>query len=225
MTSDRIIICLIAMLALISCHKNDNEDTHLGDRGYYLTYVNGGATHINAVQNAYAQNTIDTTCADLLIYVFGDQENDGHFTGDKAIEEQLDQFFEPLKHEYNGTYPIHVEYRTEVCKSIKIELYDKEGNYVSDITSKAHFYTVFGQHYVEEAGANLLINSQKKFLGKIPIGTTIQQYLSYEPMIFSYAHFIFDDIDKSIFDNGYYVQTEIKLSNGKILKAKSTKDH
>lgn len=117
--------------------------------------------------------------------------------------------------------PVPVEYRTKTCKDIRIGLYDKNGLFISDITENARFHYVIGPNSREEDAMNLLISSDRKLLGRIKLGTTIKEYLSYHPMIFAEAHFIFDGVEKGGFSNGNYAAIEIELGDGTILKANS----
>lgn len=227
-TLGRIFIYLFTAILVMSC--NSENDTIVGNHGYNLTYIHRPSESLIAYQNDYSPNIIDTTCADLHIYVTSSlREQPGHSTlqyysidGDKAIELQITDFLDPNNDKYTGDVPIPVEYRTETCKSIRIAMYDKDGSFIYDITDQARFFYANDANDHSEAGQNIIINSEKKLLGKINIGTTIEEYLSYNPFVFAEAHFIFDGINKESFSNENYAKIEIELSNGSILTTYSS---
>lgn len=212
----------------MSCSSGD--DIIIGNDGYHLTYIHQPSESLIAYHNDYSPKIIDTTCADLHIYVTSSlREQPGYSTpqyysidGDKAIEIQLANFLDPNNDKYIGDVPIPVEYRTETCNSIRITMYDKNGSFISDITAKARFFYVNDPSDLSEIGQNIIINSEKNLLGKIKIGTTIKEYLSYDPFVFAEAHFIFDGIDQECFSNGNYAKVEIELGNGVILTSYSS---
>lgn len=228
MTSGRIFIYLFTAILVMSC--SGENDTIVGNHGWHLNYIHRPAESLIAYHNDYSPNIIDTTCADLHIFVTSalkvqpGYSTPHHYSidGDKAIELQLANFLDPDNDKYTGDVPIHVEYRTEACKSIRITMYDKNGSFISDITDQARFFYVSNPNSHSEVGENIIINSEKKLLGKIKIGTTIKEYLSDNPLVFAEAHFIFDGIDKESFSNGNYAKVEIELSNGIILTSSSS---
>lgn len=228
MTLGRIFICLITAILVMSCSSETN--TIIGNHGYHLTYIHRPSENLIAYQNDYSPDIIDTTCADLHVYVTSSlKEQPGYSTpqhysidGDKEIELQLANFLDPDNDKYTGDVPIPVEYRTEACKSIRITMYDKSDSFISDITDKALFFYANDPSDHSEVGQNIIINSNKKLLGKIKIGTTIKEYLSDNPFVFAEAHFIFEGIDKESFSDGNYAKIEIELSNGIILTASSS---
>lgn len=228
MTLGRIFICLITAILVISCSSENN--TIIRNHGYHLTYIHRPSENLIAYQNDYSPDIIDTTCADLHVYVTSSLREQPSYSmlqhysidGDKAIELQIENFLDPHNDKYTGDVPIPVEYRTEACKSIRITMYDKNDSFISDITDQAHFFYANDPSDHSEVGQNIIINSDKKLLGKIKIGTTIKEYLSKNPFIFPEAHFIFDGIDKESFSDGNYAKVEIELSNGIILTASSS---
>ena len=228
MTSGRIFIYLLTAILVMSC--SGENDTIVGNHGYHLTYIHRPSESLIAYQNDYSPDIIDTACADLHVYVTSAlREQPGYSTpqhysidGDKAIEVQLANFLDPNNDKYTGDVPIPVEYRTETCKSIRITMYDKNGSFISDITDQARFFYANDPSDHSEVGQNIIINSEKKLLGKIKIGTTIKEYLSDNPFVFAEAHYIYDGIDKESFSNGNYAKVEIELSNGIILTSSSS---
>jgi hypothetical protein len=124
--------------------------------------------------------------------------------------------------------PEEVYYVTESCKNITMAHYDKNDNFVSDITDKARFYCpeYFGGVYNPDnfgpLGYNLLFDSNKKLLGRIKDGTTISQYLSYHPLVFANAFFVFPDLLMETISKGNYILVEIELDNDVILSAKAS---
>lgn len=228
MTLGRFFICLLATILMMSC--SDENDTTVGNDGYHLSYIHRPSESLIAYQNDYSPNIIDTAYADLHIYVTSAlREQSGYSTlqhysidGDKEIELQLGNFLDPENDKYTGDVPIPVEYRTEACKSIRITMYDKNDTFISDITDQARFFYVNAPNDHSEIGQNIIINSEKKLLGKIKIGTTIKEYLSDMPFVFAEAHFIFDGIDKESFSNGNYAKVEIELGNGIVLSTYSS---
>ncbi|NMA73041.1 MAG: hypothetical protein GX963_02530 [Bacteroidales bacterium] len=227
MNVGRIFIYLFTAILVMSC--SGENDPIVRNHGYQLNYIHRPAESLIAYQNDYPPNTIDTAWADLQIFVTSALREQPGYTpqrysidGDKAIELQLANFLDPDNDKYTGDMPIPVEYRTEACKSIRITMYDKNGSFLSDITDQARFFYVNDPNDHSEVGQNIIINSEKKLLGKIKIGTTIKEYLSNNPLVFAEAHFIFDGIDKESFSNGNYTKVEIELSNGIILTSFSS---
>ena len=203
------------------------------DRGYHLYFLHSLPEQIRSFENRYSENDVDASCADLFVYVISlERASIGYTTpqpyyidGDKGIEQQIRDYLDPNGDKYNGTMPIPVFYNTEGCKQIHISLYDKDDTFLSDLTELARFHYVTGaSSSSDEVGMNLLIDTSKKLLGKIAIGTTIQEYLAYNPMVFALAHFIFPDLSKAAFDNGNYVKVEIELNDGTIISGCSLKE-
>lgn len=228
MTLDKLFIYLATPLFMLSCSGESeiNPLSPIVDHGSGLSYLRWPAERLIAYQNECSNSNIDTTCADLLVYVTWDEMRSSGYPyslesyslkGDKAMEQQITDFLDPNHDLYNGVVPIAIMYCTDTCKSIRMTMYDKNGSFISDITDKARFYYVENKREV----GTLLFNSDKKLLGKIKIGTTIKEYLSYKPLVFAVAHFIFDGIDKVSFSNGNYAKVEIELSNGTTLTTTS----
>lgn len=92
---------------------------------------------------------------------------------------------------------------------------DETKEEITDITDFARFdYFWNGYDYTDR----LLINSDKEFLGKIAPGMTIGEYLTYKPMIFPRARFVFPDKPKDYF-NGHTITIDIQLIGGKTLSS------
>ena len=227
-TLGRIFIYLFTAILVMSC--NSENDTIVGNHGYHLSFIHRPSENLIAYQNDYSPNIIESTFADLHVYVTSFlKEQPGYsmpqyysIDGDKAIELQIENFFDPNNDKYTGDVPIPVEYRTQACKSIHITMYDKNDSFISDITDRARFFYANDPSDHSEIGQNIIVNSDKKLLGKIKIATTIKEYLSDNPFVFAEAHFIFEGVDKESFSNGNYVKVEIELSNGSILTSCSS---
>lgn len=204
----------------VCCSESENDKMSVSN----ITFAHRPSESIIALANDYTPYTIDTICADLHVFVMSAlKEQSGYnwpeyyyTNGDKDIEQQIDKYLAPELRDYWGELSLIVEYRTEVCNSIRLTLYNSDGVCLSDITEKAQFYANAPYDWSEKV-QNLLVNSKKKLLGKIKLGTTISEYLSYHPMVFAEAHFIFPDLKKETFDNGNYVKVEIELANNTIL--------
>ena len=226
MTLNRILYSMLVCIALTACNKNNGI---LGDDGYYLNFIQRPSEYLVAYQNDYQKSCIDTSCADLRIVVtddiqFGNQANEtcpDETNRDKTLECQITKFLDPTGNLYNGDIPINIEYRNEKCLNVKIKLYGKDRVYLSDVTDSARFYYVNNKDGIEEIGKNLLIDSKSNLIGKIPIGMKISEYLTHSPKIFSEAHFILENVPRELFDDGYYANIEIELSNGKKITANS----
>ena len=136
---------------------------------------------------------------------------------DEKLETLIKKYLDPDGTLYNGDMPISVEYRNETCKDIKLQLFDKNDNLISNLTDSARFDYIEG-----DVGHNLLINSEGNHVESIKIGFTIKEYLASNPRIFPVAHFVFVNTPKSTFDNGNYVRTDIVLNNGVTLTSKSS---
>ena len=139
--------------------------------------------------------------------------------GDKDIERQIKDFLDPNGDVFTGTLPVAIEYRTEVCKNIRIGVYSKDSILLSDITDLARFYIPSSRFPEREKveGASLLISSERKVLDWIEEGTTIKEYLSHDPMVFPKAYFHFPGIGKTLLESGNSVRIDIELGNGTVL--------
>lgn len=222
MTLNKIIIPSFIIIVLAACSKNSDDLNEPGDYGYHLAFRHVPTDTVIVLENDYQPTIIDTSCADLHICIMSSlREELGHLTpqhyffkGDAEMEQQIKEFLDPEGKKYNGTIPIHIDYTTEACQSIRFMMYNKDDIFISDITDEARFYYIYDPNSWEEEGQNLLIDSNGKLLGKIKMGTTIAEYLSCHPMLFAQAHFIFPGLQKDIFANGNYVKVEIELANG-----------
>jgi hypothetical protein len=224
-----ILLSSIVIIFLISCDNSGDSFKWSGGDGLY--FIHRPSEKVYAYGNAFNADTV-ISCADLFIVVTSlHKEVPGYsqpqlysIKGDKEMENQIRDFLDPNGTLYPGgmvTTPI--EYRTEVCKSIRITLHDKDSIFLSDITDLARFY--FAGWRFEEVSylARLLFTSDKKLIGTIKIGSTISEYLSYHPMIFAQSHFFFPKLNKNIFDNGNYAKVEIELENDTTLVAYTSK--
>ncbi len=78
--------------------------------------------------------------------------------------------------------------------------------------SKARFHYIPMQ---ESDVSNLYVSQSTNVAGKIPLGTTIETYMSLSPMLFTVARFIFPDISRLVFANAQRVWVEIELDDGR----------
>lgn len=131
--------------------------------------------------------------------------------GDEYIEQQIWDYIGIDKNKNIGVPVKMIEYRTEVCKSIHISLYDNGMNEAIDITDLAVF---------SDKSGFFLFDSDKELLGRIKDGTTVKEYLSTSPLIFPYAEFSFPSLKHSC-GNETLIEIEIELESGKVLKAES----
>ena len=67
MTSGRIFIYLLTAILVMSC--SGENDTIVGNHGWHLNYIHRPAESLIAYHNDYLPNIIDTTCADLHIFL------------------------------------------------------------------------------------------------------------------------------------------------------------
>lgn len=227
MTLDKLAYFFTISFLLSSC---SNEEKALqGDYGCYLLFIHRSPEQVIIPLDEYDSKL--APCAELKAYVHcSDKEqpessyiHDHALAPDWKIERQLSDFLDPNHDIYTGTLPLYVEYRTEVCQSINISLYAANDSLIEDITDQARFYYVRGEESLSESVHNLLIDSTGTLLGYIGIGTTIQDYLSYHPMIFPEARWIFPTMDKDAFSQGNYVKVTIDLENGSQLVADTKK--
>ena len=220
-------ICSLISLILVSCSKTN--DRVVGDYGYYLLFKHRPAERIIVIDDTDIQHSNNLSCLELHALVtsefceqFGYNIPQPYYIeSDKGIEQQIKDYLDPNGNKYNGSMPVIVEYRTEGCKQIHISMYDKDDAFLSDLTDMARFHYVTGTASWDEDGMNLLIDTSKKLLGKIAIGSTIQEYLTYNPMIFAEARFIFPELDKTALEDGSYLLIEIELNDGRFLTANS----
>lgn len=218
-------LCAIASLSSTSCDNDDNEFV-IGDKGCYLLFQHCPADSVRTAANTYAEGEINADCLDMIVLVvnklhkhnWNDLYQPYYLAANKGIEQQLSTFLDP-NGEYNGNVPIHFDYTTKVCKSITIKMYDKDKNFVMDLTDKARFHYKDNSYLGDEKFHSVIINSQGNVVGTMPLDLTISQYLAYKPMVFTRAHFIFPDIKKDIVNTGNYLEIEIELENGNTLIA------
>ncbi len=233
----RIIVLLSGLLisaGLTSCSKDEDKNKQIGDNGSYLYFRHSPAEEVSVQGNYDRQEDIESYV--LAVHVHSKHKDQSGYSSpqlyyiesDKAIEQQIAAFLDPNGNKYNGMMPEEVYYVTESCKNITMAHYDKNDNFVSDITDKARFYCpeYFGGVYNPDnfgpLGYNLLFDSNKKLLGRIKDGTTISQYLSYHPLVFANAFFVFPDLLMETISKGNYILVEIELDNDVILSAKAS---
>lgn len=220
--------CLIMMC---SCGRERNPGE---DVGCCLLFSHSPSDTVILKTNCYlAEPEVNMDCPDLLVDVlaYGSLKDSGskyyYSAADKDIENNLYIFMIKTTGEsFNGVIPVTVEYRTEVCAGLRIEMYRKDGLFMSDVTDLARFHYVYDRFSLDESAQNILIasdgKSDHKSVSKIDIGSSVKDYLSFNPFVFAHAHFIFPELKKDIFDNGNYLKVEIRLAGGKILTARSS---
>ena len=212
-------VAVFSVLAFYSCQSDYDEE--LGDEGFRLVFIH----RPSEVMKVFNLDETDENSFGVLVSVtstlkehIGDTKPRVYsIDGDQTIERQVKEFLDPDHTEFVGSIPVPIEYRTEVCKTLRILLIDENEDSVEDITSFARFHHVDGPIDWLDVGGGLIVNSNKVLLGRIPIGTTIEDYLAYRPMVFASAHFIISGVNKDNFIHDCYVRIEIELDNGKIL--------
>jgi hypothetical protein len=220
--SGRILTYLLIAVTIASCHKDEDMDYPLNSRADGLYFIHRPSQVACAYANDDSHDTI--TCLNIRVLVTSSLNNSATYDplqvyvteGDKSIEEQIRKFLDPNGSKSGGMGGDIIEYRTEICHSIHITLYDKDQKFLSDITDMARFYYQ-EMAFKEDEQCRILINSDRKVLGAIKIGSTISEYLSYKPMIFAMANFIFPGIERDTIKNGNYAKIEIELENGTTL--------
>ena len=224
MTLGRFFLCVCSVMTLWACGSDESgEWSPIGDEGYHLMFLHSPSEMLT-VYNARRHSAYKES--DLRVLVTSIPRTDPAYSspqlyydeGDKTMEQQMRSWIDPDGTKYNGDVPVVVEYRTEVCESISIKLYDKDDVLISDITDKARFRDAVE---TPEVGSYLLFDSSKKLLGKIREGTTIEEYLSQRPLVFAEAFIIFPELDADFLNDGNYVRVEIALDNGLLLTANS----
>lgn len=210
-------LCIVCIcMSVISCGSSDFEPV-VGNYGSQLVYHKIEPIIVSTTVNySYATfgNDSALSCANLLVLVRDSSESDGY----SPLISPVDQVGQMLKdyilsvttRTYDGVYPIVVEYTTTVCRSVRIKMTDEAG-VQSDITSKARFHSIPAQ---EDDVSNLYVSQSANVAGKIPLGTTIEAYVSMSPMLFTVAHFIFPDISSQDFANAQQVWVEIETDDG-----------
>lgn len=225
MTSGKFLLSCLFCLAVVSCQPDhtDRPDPII-QQGLFLIFRNTSSEKVCAYNNSSYLYEPDS-CPGLLVVV---SSADTSYpppvkAGDQSIEKQIKGYLELMQgQKYNGDIPIIIDYKTDVCKSITLTLYDKDDNFLAEVTDYARFFDVREE---PEIGAYYLFNSQKEFIGRIEQGMSIKGYLAYEPLLFPVAHFLFPEYgDKEMLSNGNYILVQIELGDGTILTSKSTTD-
>ncbi len=126
------------------------------------------------------------------------------------MEDQMRRYFIQI-HGSIGNYPNHIEYRKEFCKSLSLaadkDLFGRKAG--EDLSDKFEFFPAGGFNYLHFLFDNRLI-------GTIPKGMTIEEYLSYGPVMFAIELFHFKEIPaEAPIDVEFTVN--IELTNGKKL--------
>lgn len=219
MTLGRILLCLCSVMTLMACGSDENGNwPPTGDEGYHLLLLRSPSEMLTVYDaKGYKDSDLHVLVTSIPRTTPEYSEPQPYYIeGDKAMEKQIRSWLDPDGTKYDGDMPITVEYRTEVCESVTIWLYDKDGELLSDITDKARYHDAVEP---PEVGSYLLFDSSKRLLGKIGEGTTIEEYLSKCPLVFAEAYFTFPELDADFLSGGNYVRVEIALDNGTLLKA------
>lgn len=213
----------IVFSAIVGGCSNDAEPV-VGNNGYQLVYhkiqPNIVRTTVNYGETA-DENDLALSCANLLVLVRDSSEMDGYSSSTTPVDQVgkmlKDYILSVTTRTYDGLNPIPVEYTTVGCRSVRIMMTDADG-VQSDITSKArfHYHTPSQESDVNDLYVSLSANNA----GKIPLGTTIETYLSMSAMLFATAYFIFPDISRQDFANAQHIWVEIELDDGRKLISK-----
>lgn len=218
----KLLLCLCVVGIAASCNK---ERTPGEDVDYCLCFSKSPADTALLKTNCYlAEPEVHLNCLDLLISTTAyeslkDFDPKQYYSdANQGIENNISNYLlETTGMKFDGDMPLKVEYRTEICTDIKILLFDENDQLISDITDQARFHYVYSEFAMEDVVANLLVTSGKQDVHKIDLGSTISEYLSFEPLVFANAHFIFPELEKDILENGNYLKVEMQLDNGNIL--------
>lgn len=105
-------------------------------------------------------------------------------THDGQMEDQMTRYlFLSFTDVYDGTLPVFVEYRKEVCREIEImadmNLFGRAPG--EDLSDKFEFALM--------TDPNFLFSSDKRLIGLIENGMGVEEYLAFEPIVFPTAFF------------------------------------
>ena len=139
----------------------------------------------------------------------------GTTSPDPILEKELLEAY-GLDGDSHGSAIIFIEYRKEVCRDIVFTA-DKEifgvkpGEPLND-------WLQFYAH--PDKYQQCILSRDKKAVAQITSGMTLEQYLSYHPIIFSDAYFRFKEIPAEI-PSEISFSVRIELEEGKVLHARS----
>lgn len=211
MTLDKYVILFLSLFA--SC--SETEDCEVFDLAYLMTNRPSERVHGYAYVSEDIQADLHLSLSVTNLpedwYSKGISLEGTTVKGDEYMEQQIWDYIGIDKNINNGVPSKAIEYRTEVCKSIHISLYDNGEEEGDDITDLAVFSDKMGF---------FLFDSEKKLLGRIKDGSTIKDYLSISPLIFPYAELSFPALDYS-YGKETLIKIEIELESGKKLGADS----
>lgn len=139
---------------------------------------------------------------------------------DKEIENAILKNFESLflsdSKVPKGHSDIYFEYRKEVCKSIRITsdepLFGKEPG--ADLSSHFEFF----DWWWFDTPSNFIIDSEKNLIGRLSRHLTIEEYLSYNPLMFPNATLRLKDIPQEAPVTVSF-SVEIELEKDKVLSS------
>ncbi|MBO4664209.1 MAG: hypothetical protein J5663_07330 [Bacteroidaceae bacterium] len=219
LTLGRLFMCLLGLLCMQSCGKDEAPTIWIGDEGNRINCCYVIPEKLTSAHNCYFSDEVDDTInADLRLFVKGKASVIGHpYVGDEELEKRIIQTLDPNNERY-GLALNSVDYTLKTCQSITISLYDKDSVFVADVTDKARFYYIYVKN---EDYYQMLINSDKEVLGQIRMGMSIKEYLACKPLVFVAAHFIFDGLEKSEVSGGKFFRTKIVLDDGMVLESDS----
>lgn len=226
MTLGRKILLALSMVVFMTCVScsDDKQEGIVGDSGMSLAFLHVPADTVMAGVNDYYASLAELKCADLRVIVRSalvddkgnDTTNPYYLKGNEKVERLLnDYIIANSKYKFDGFMPEAVYYTTEPCQYIRITLIKKDGSEPTDITHLARFYYLYATP--DGAVNNLYVDSEMNRVGRIPLNATIEEYLSLSPMVFTHAHFIFPDVEKSVFEGDSQVKVEIGLGDGRVL--------
>lgn len=224
------IIFLLTLGVFVSCNKKQPQIIAPGaNQGYRLSFYHSPCDTVTLISNSYfAESVANLECPDLSIRVVCYESlldsalKQYYSKGNEVIETNIRDFIrKETGEDYDGMIPNRIQYRTEACSDMHISIYDSNDHFISDVTDIAQFHYIYDKDDPEDWIYNLLISSKDYTVSKISIGTSIKDYLSFNPLIFGEAHFIFPGLDKQKFYEGYYFKIEISLENGKVITGTS----
>ncbi len=217
MTSDKKILVFCVLLLLCSCNGIWNENEPRNSLGIVFCPRECETVHLDGYHKisnfSYLwQLSATEIVADSLFLFVEVTSPDGLTTSDKYMEDQITRWF-IQSYGKIGNYPEKIEYRQEFCKSLTLvadkTLFGREAG--QDLSDKFEFYDDAGR-----AGLDFLFDGEKKLVGLIREGMSIEEYLSYEPVMFAMEYLRLKEIPEEAPVNVEFT-VNIELSDGKRL--------
>lgn len=191
----------------ITCKFVPTECDLLEAMPYYLADVNENNNIESFVPCKLEETSVRAKLFCLKLYISSDNE----FEHDSYVENQIIQYYiKSVGKHYGGSVMDVIEYHREICKSLTIttdvDLFGRKAG--EDISDK--FVFRYNGEY------NFLFSGDRKLIGQIETGMTVNEYLSYNPLMFSKAYMVLSEIPVELpADVTFFIETQ--LQNGKEL--------